>query len=228
MKTSNFNTWLEISESAYKSNLSFFRKMLPDTTEFSVVIKSNAYGHGITGIASLASKHGADSFCVHSLEEALLLRKNNFLQDILIMGPVLQSRLKEVLQNDFRIVLYNFESFLLLAELSRKLNKRARIHLKLETGTYRQGINSQDLHKFLKKIDQFSLPPIEGAYTHFANIEDTTNHRYAFEQLELFNKIWSLLISFFNEERSNGYGSKSAPPVPTIYCFIFIVFSELF
>jgi alanine racemase len=193
MKTSNFNTWIEISESAYKSNLSFFRKLLPDTTEFSVVIKSNAYGHGIAEIASLASKHGADSFCVHSLEEALFLRKKNILQDILIMGPVLQSQLEEVIENDFRIVLYNFESFMLLAKLSRKLKKRARIHLKLETGTYRQGITSQDLHRFLQNINQFSLPSIEGAYTHFANIEDTTNHRYAFEQLELFNKMTDMI-----------------------------------
>jgi alanine racemase len=193
MNTNNLNTWLEISETAYKSNLSFFRKLLPRETEFSVVIKSNAYGHGLAEIAALATNHGADSFCVHSLEEALSLKKNGFQQDVLIMGPVLRSRLPEVVQNDFRIVLYNLESFLQLAEISHKLKKKTRIHLKLETGTFRQGIIETDLPKFLQNRKKFSYPAIEGAYTHFANIEDTTNHQYAFGQLKLFQNMIDMI-----------------------------------
>ena len=71
MNTHKFTSWLEISESAYKANLSFFKQRLPQQTEFSVVVKSNAYGHGMAEIAQLAAKHGAESFCVHALDEAL-------------------------------------------------------------------------------------------------------------------------------------------------------------
>ena len=74
MHTENLNTWVEISEPAYANNLAFFKKLIPETTEFSVVVKANAYGHGLKEIAELADRYGADSFCVHTLQEALLLR----------------------------------------------------------------------------------------------------------------------------------------------------------
>ena len=189
MNTQNLNTWLEISESAYKSNLTFFKSLLSPETEFSVVIKSNAYGHGMLEIAELAVRHGADSFCVHSLEEALELRQNDFHQDILIMGPVLLSGLDKVVENNIRVVLYNMESLQQLEKSARKFKKQARIHLKLETGTYRQGILAADLSGFLKKARQSDRVTIEGAYTHFANIEDTTNHDYAYRQLKIFQEM---------------------------------------
>lgn len=193
MDKSQFTSWLEISEKAYSHNLKFFRSRLKPSTEFSVVIKSNAYGHGMAQIASLAMKHGADSFCVHSLEEALELRKLGITRDILIMGPVLLNRLEEVIDHDLRLVLYNPEAVQELHRLTEKTGKKVRIHLKLETGTYRQGIERADLPSFLKKIKQSPLIILDGAYTHFANIEDTTSHEYAFRQLALFYQMTEMI-----------------------------------
>jgi alanine racemase len=183
------NSWLEISESAYAKNLSFFKERLPKNTEFSVVVKSNAYGHDMQQMTALAVKHGADSFCVHSLEEAINLRNRGYRQNILIMGPVLLQDLDEVIANDLRLVVYNPETIDRLKKLTEKTKKNVRIHLKLETGTYRQGIDPEDLDSLLEKIRKSPLIKLEGAYTHFANIEDTTNHNYAFHQLELYNKL---------------------------------------
>ncbi len=191
MNSIKANSWVEISEAAYAHNLGFFRKKIRGGTEFSVVIKSDAYGHGMLEIAKLAIKHGADSFCVHSLDEAIALRENGFGQDILIMGPVLLSRLGEVIEKDFRIALYNKESVAELDRLTRKMNRPVRVHLKLETGTYRQGIDRRDLPGFLKKLKEANLVRPEAAYTHFANIEDTTNHDYALQQLKYFNEMSS-------------------------------------
>jgi alanine racemase len=193
MNKSQYTSWLEISEMAYSHNLKFFRSRLKPSTEFAVVIKSNAYGHGMAQIASLAMKHGADSFCVHSLEEALELRKLGIARDILIMGPVLLNRLDKVIDQDLRLVLYNPEALEELHRLTQKTGKKVRIHLKLETGTYRQGIDRDDLPSFLKKIKQSPLITLEGAYTHFANIEDTTSHEYAFRQLDLFHQMTEMI-----------------------------------
>jgi alanine racemase len=200
MNKKDLTTWLEISESAYAKNLAFFNQRLPKHTEFSVVVKSNAYGHGILEIARLAVKHGADSFCVHTLDEALQLRHNTFRQDILIMGPVMRSRLKEVVQNDFRLILYNKEVLAMLKKITRELKRPVRAHLKLETGTYRQGIAETDLPEFLGILKNTPLIHTEGAYTHFSNIEDTTNHEYAFQQLSLFQKMVNTIKDFgFND-----------------------------
>jgi len=200
MNKKDLTTWLEISESAYAKNLAFFNQRLPKHTEFSVVVKSNAYGHGILEIARLAVKHGADSFCVHTLDEALQLRHNGFRQDILIMGPVMRSRLKEVVQNDFRLILYNKEVLAMLKKITQELKRPVRVHLKLETGTYRQGIAETDLPEFLGILKNTPLIHTEGAYTHFSNIEDTTNHEYAFQQLSLFQKMANTIKDFgFND-----------------------------
>jgi alanine racemase len=189
MNPPDLNNWIEISDSAYRHNLQFFKNQLAETTEFSVVIKSYAYGHGTKVIANLANKHGADSFCVHSLDEAIELRQQGITRDILIMGPVLLSRLSEVIRQDLRLVVYNIEAIQCLKKLTKEMKHAVRIHLKLETGTYRQGIQEEDLAKFLSELRNSKLLKLEGIYTHFANIEDTTNHDYAYHQLNLFNKM---------------------------------------
>jgi alanine racemase len=189
MVKEKLNSWLEISESAHKKNMDFFKQRIPVKTEFSVVIKSNAYGHGMQQMAGLAAKYGADSFCVHSLEEALSLRNWGFRQNILIMGPVLLQDLDEVIANDLRLVVYNSETIDRLKKLTEKMSKNVRIHLKLETGTYRQGIDPEDLSSFLERLERSPRVKLEGAYTHFANIEDTISHDYAFRQLDLYNNM---------------------------------------
>ncbi len=187
MDTQRLNTWLEISEGAYAHNLAFFRRLVGPAVELAVVVKSNAYGHGIELVAGLAARHGADSFCVHSLDEALRLRRAGFGQDVLIMGHVPLARLAEAVVEDFRLVLYNRESARRLAELAPALGT-VRLHLKIETGTYRQGIDDPELGWFLEFLRRHRILRIDGVTTHFANIEDTTDPSYADHQLERFHR----------------------------------------
>lgn len=183
------NTWIELSESAYAHNLKFFRRHIGPETELSVVVKANAYGHGWQSIARLAIKHGADSFCVHSLDEALKLRRSGFQQNILIMGHVLLDRLEDVVRENFRLVVFNRETLSSLNKITNRLNKLVRIHLKLETGTYRQGIDQRELEWFLKQLKKAPRVILEAVYTHFANIEDTTSYDYADFQKYTFNQL---------------------------------------
>lgn len=218
MKIKDLTTWLEISESAYAANLAFFKQRLPRNTELSVVVKSNAYGHGMAEITRLAAKHGADSFCVHTLDEAIQLRQWGYTQDILIMGPVMISRLDEVIDNNFRLILYNREVLSALRKITHELQKPVRVHLKLETGTYRQGIAEKDLSDFLEQFQNESLIILEGVYTHFANIEDTTNHDYAFQQLGLFKKMTQTIKKHgFNKIKCHTACSAAALLFPETY-----------
>ncbi|MDA8020057.1 MAG: alanine racemase [Thermoanaerobaculia bacterium] len=185
--TSGLNSWIEISDSAYATNLDFFRGLVGDTVELSAVVKSNAYGHGLREIADLAIRHGADSFCVHGLEEALELREAGFEQDILVMGHVPLARVVAAVDHDLRVVLYSLESARRLAEVATE-DRPARVHLKIETGTHRQGVDGDELGMILEYLKSASTVRVEGVYTHFANIEDTTDHRYARTQVARFRK----------------------------------------
>lgn len=185
--TTGLNSWIEISESAYASNLAFFRRLVGEDVELSAVVKSNAYGHGLLEVAGLAARHGADSFCVHALEEALALREAGFEQDVLILGHVPLARLDSVVEHDFRVVLYQLESARRLAEVAPEA-RPARVHLKIETGTHRQGVEGAELDTLLEFLRSTPTVRVEGVYTHFANIEDTTDHRYARSQAESFQR----------------------------------------
>lgn len=182
------NSWVEISQSAYARNLAFFRRRVGPEVELSAVVKSNAYGHGLEEIARLAIRHGADSFCVHALDEALALRRAGFDQDVLIMGHVPLARLGEVVIEDFRLVLYDSDTARRLAGEAKVSSRQARVHLKIETGTHRQGLDGVALEALLKEIrNNLSELEVEGVYTHFANIEDTTRHDVAQQQMARFD-----------------------------------------
>lgn len=189
MDTRGLNSWIEVSRAAYLHNLGFFRRLVGPEVELAAVVKANAYGHGWRGVAELAAAGGADSFCVHSLEEALALRAAGFARDVLIMGHVPLARAGEAVAHDFRCVLFSREAATALAGAAREQGRRARVHLKLETGTYRQGVDDDELPWFLDFLGHHPEVRLEGAYTHFANIEDTTDHRFAERQLRRFEEL---------------------------------------
>ena len=186
MDTASLNTWIELSETAYRKNLDFVRGRLGPGVELAAVVKSNAYGHGWREIAGLALKHGAHSLCVHSLEEARNLREAGISADILVLGHVPLARLEEAVALGLRLILYNLESLERLAEITTRRGERVRVHLKVETGTYRQGVEEDEIDAFAQSLRANPRIELEGCATHFANIEDTTDHSYAESQLARF------------------------------------------
>ncbi|MEM1176717.1 MAG: alanine racemase [Acidobacteriota bacterium] len=184
--TRHLNSWLEIDGDAYRHNLRFLRDAVGPAVELSAVVKSNAYGHGLEAIARLAIDGGADSFCVHSIDEALALRALGFGEDILVMGHIPLARLREAVAHNLRIVLFNRETVEELGTLAEAVGVRPRVHLKIETGTHRQGLAGAELDSLIEALERHPAIDIEGAYTHFADIEDTTDHAYAQGQLSRF------------------------------------------
>lgn len=186
LSSRDLTTWIEISKSAYAGNLRFVRRRVGPDVEISAVVKANGYGHGWEIIAQLAADHGAGSFCVHSLEEALQLRQAGHRQDILLLGQVMRRRLSEVVQQGLTLAIFDQSSAEALATTCRKLQRAAKVHLKIETGTHRQGLCGDELRGVVETLKKEPLIDIEGAYTHYANIEDTTRHDYAEHQKERF------------------------------------------
>ncbi len=182
----DLTTWIEISESAYAGNLRFVRRLVGPEVEISAVVKANGYGHGWELIARLAADHGGGSFCVHSLEEALQLRHAGHRQDILLLGQVMRRRLPEVAEQGLTLAIFDPGSADALVATCRRLRRSVKVHLKIETGTHRQGLCDEELRAVVETLKKEPRIDIEGAYTHYANIEDTTRHDYAEHQQERF------------------------------------------
>jgi alanine racemase len=186
--------WIEINEKALVHNLKLIRKLLKPKTKLLFTVKANAYGHGLKEIALICEKNNlVDVYGVHSIEEALTLREIGVKRDILILGYVEESELIYALEKNIKFTVYNLSMIKKLNSIAKKISKKAVIHLKVETGTGRQGILKKDWGKirdFLKKAENIDF---EGISSHFANIEDTTDHSYAEYQFKRFTDFTGIV-----------------------------------
>ncbi len=183
-------TWVEINKKALEKNVKQFKKLIGNKVKLMSVIKANAYGHGLIKTAKIVLKSGADQIGIDSVDEAISLRKAGINSPILILGYTLVSRLKDVVKNNLIQTVYNKETIEKLGKLKGAI---AKIDLKVETGTFRQGLEKKQLLELSKLIKKYPNIKIEGAHTHYANIEDTTNHNYAQKQLQKFKYIIDFL-----------------------------------
>ena len=188
MRASHLN-WVEISKENLLQNISVIRDLIGKSRKLMAVVKSNAYGHGMIEISEIILKGFVDWLGVNSIEEGIELRNNKINVPILVLGYVPLRDLENAINNDLRLTVYNIETVKKLEEIGMKLNKDIPIHIKVETGTNRQGIMGKRLSTLLDFIRGNSSLKLEGISTHFANIEDTTDHSYAQFQLDEFKRI---------------------------------------
>ncbi|MBD3360861.1 alanine racemase [Candidatus Peregrinibacteria bacterium] len=188
-------TWVEISREALIKNIRQFREIVGPDRILCPCVKANAYGHGLVGCSKTFLEAGADWLGVNALYEARVLRDSGIDAPIYILGYVPLDSLEEAVELNCRLVVYNKKIIEKLAELTEKAGKMLNVHIKVETGNNRQGVLMDDIVDFAKYIKSFEKIELEGIATHFANIEDTTDHSYAEHQLNKFMKAVSLLES---------------------------------
>jgi len=187
-------TWVEINAEAIRGNLKTFRSIIPERCSMMAVVKANAYGHGLSVVAPIAAAH-AEWLGVNTLDEALAVRDLGVGKPVLILGYTELERLEAVVHSGFRQVVYRVDAAAALAQAAAQRNTRADIHLKIETGTHRQGIPVAELPDFLRQIRRMDHLNVEGVYTHFANIEDTLDPSFAQLQLQRFRQALDVLDS---------------------------------
>lgn len=160
------------------------------------VVKSNAYGHGMVLTSKLLSKISKKRelwFGVDSPGEAIALKEADIKNPILILGYTPLEELTEVIRANIRLTIYNLETAVKASKIAKKFKKIVKVHIKVDTGTTRQGVGDEDLVKFVRAVKKLKNIEIEGVSTHYANIEDTTDHSYAAAQLKRFIKAISSL-----------------------------------
>ena len=177
---------VEISRAALVHNIREFRRLVGPRRKFLAVVKANAYGHGLSLVARVAAESGVDWLGVNSVEEGAALRDGGLNLPILVLGYAPLRDLGEAVARDLRLVVYNKETAARLAREARKAGKTAAVHVKVETGTHRQGVAARDVASFVRNLRAYGNLVVEGLSSHFANIEDTTRHDYPRRQLDAF------------------------------------------
>jgi alanine racemase len=185
-------TWIETDTQALRRNLDTLRSVLPAGTGLMAVVKGNAYGHGLDIVARAAADR-AEWLGVNSLEEALAVRRLGIENPTAILGHTELEQLDKVAANNFRQVVYREDVAAGLSRRAMEQSRTAHVHLKIETGTHRQGIPLDQLPAFVAHLQTLPNLNIEGIYTHFANIEDTLEPAFAQLQLARFREAIRIL-----------------------------------
>jgi alanine racemase len=182
MSTPQSTSWIEIGAGALAHNIRTFRGLVGSERELSVVVKSNAYGHGLLEVARIAYEAGADWLDVFNIDEAFALRDAGVALPILVFGPTPAAALPRAAREGVRVTAADPTA---AAAMTTAGADGLLVHVKLETGTHRQGF----LPERFDAVEALAAAPgltVEGAYTHFADIEDTTDHSFAMRQLDTF------------------------------------------
>jgi len=185
-------TWVNISKSAIYHNVKQLIKIIGNKTELMPIVKSNAYGHDLVLMAKIFSKTKIKWIGVVGLDEALILRKNNIRKKILVLSFFNPRQLKKAVQQNISLTIYTLGATKQISSIAKKINKKANIHIKLDTGTSRLGFLANKSFEVIKQISKLDHINIEGIYSHLADAENI-NQIVTNKQNELFKEILSKL-----------------------------------
>ena len=183
--------WLEIDLNRIKHNIEEFIKVLGDTN-IGVVVKSNAYGHGLVEVARTAEEAGASYLFVVSIEEGVKLREAGIKNPVIVIGYVPEWAADLAARNNISVALYSFNHLKGFEIELAKSGLKVKVHVKIDTGIGRFGILPNEALNFFGEIKKCKHIETEGIYTHFADAE-TPEIAYTNKQVKLFYSVLNKL-----------------------------------
>lgn len=186
-------SWIDIDRRAITRNVTNLAGLAGPKVEVAASAKANGYGHGLAEIVNILSDTTVSYLALHNTGEAESARSAGWTRKILLVGGIAPEDLDAVIRLDLEPTVFEPSFLELLGRVCRKSHLSVRVHLKLETGTHRQGLCEKELDAVAAIVKKYPELAITGVSTHFANIEDTTDHSYAMAQLRQFRRLVSVL-----------------------------------
>ena len=179
--------WAEIDLSASVYNIRRIRSLLAPNVKVLAMVKAEAYGHGMAGVARAAERAGASLLGFASLSEALALNEARSLPR-LVVGWTPGWLAESAIQNDVACTLCDLETAGEFARAAQAIGKPARVHVKVDTGMHRLGFVPDEAADAIAKIASLEGLVLEGVFTHFAKA-DEADPAYTYGQFEKFKRI---------------------------------------
>ncbi|TDD95940.1 alanine racemase [Flavobacterium cellulosilyticum] len=186
------NSLIELNQKAYQTNIDFLKKTFGDKITLSSVVKGNAYGHGIGEFVTMAYGYGVTHFSVFDVEEAKAVFAA--LQDkvtIMVMGLVKDEDMEWVIGNAIEFFVFDKNRLTKAQKIAEKLQRKAIVHIEVETGMNRTGFEKSDLKSvlaILKKEKEHLF--FKGLCTHYAGAESLENYDRVNHQIKKFEEIY--------------------------------------
>lgn len=186
MLRERYATWVEIDLDAIASNVSYFAAL--SDAQVMAVVKADGYGHGASEVAAAALRGGASWLAVARSEEALELRAEGLETPILVLGLAPAQCLSDLISADVSMAVWSSAQAAEAAETASKMDHKARLHLKVDTGMSRLGVQGDDALRMARVLAASEAIRFEGVFSHYARADEpeqgaTDQQRAAFKGL---------------------------------------------
>ncbi len=188
-------SFVEVNTASLRHNFSAVKSIVPKDAHIMAVVKANAYGAGAIKASEIFLQEGANYLGVATLDEALELRSHFSKTPILILGYSPNSNASMLIDNDLSAMIFSLEQAEVFSQMALKSQKRLKIHLKIDTGMHRLGLepNFKSI-EIIKKIRALKGLEVEGIFTHLSNA-DAKIKTHAKNQMKAFNAFLEQLLN---------------------------------
>ncbi|BAJ58000.1 alanine racemase, biosynthetic [Helicobacter pylori F32] len=188
-------SFVEVNSASLRHNFSAVKSIVPKDAHIMAVVKANAYGAGAIKASEIFLQEGANYLGVATLDEALELRSHFSKTPILILGYSPNANASMLIDNDLSAMIFSLEQAEVFSQMALKSQKRLKIHLKIDTGMHRLGLepNFKSI-EIIKKIRALKGLEIEGIFTHLSNA-DAKIKTHAKNQMKAFNAFLEQLLN---------------------------------
>lgn len=187
-------SFVEVDTASLRHNFSAVKSIVPKDAHIMAVVKANAYGVGAIKASEIFLQEGANYLGVATLDEALELRSHFSKTPILILGYSPNANASMLIDNDLSAMIFSLEQAEIFSQMALKSQKRLKVHLKIDTGMHRLGLepNFKSIET-IKKIHALKGLEVEGIFTHLSNA-DTKIKTHAKNQMKAFNAFLEQLL----------------------------------
>lgn len=162
-------TFVEVDLAAIRHNVKTL-KQLSGSARMMASVKANAYGHGLVEVSQMLEAEGISALGVAYIEEALELRRHGVSVPILVFGGLLQDQLELYLTNEVDVTASSVSKLEQIDETARRMGRRARVHLKIDTGLERLGVHYYSAHTLFDAALRTRHVDVVGVFSHFADV----------------------------------------------------------
>ncbi|GAA8232433.1 alanine racemase [Helicobacter pylori] len=188
-------SFVEVNTASLRHNFSAVKSIVPKDAHIMAVVKANAYGAGAIKASEIFLQEGANYLGVATLDEALELRSHFSKTPILILGYSPNANASMLIDNDLSAMVFSLEQAEVFSQMALKSQKRLKVHLKIDTGMHRLGLepNFKSIET-IKKIRALKGLEVEGIFTHLSNA-DAKIKTHAKNQMKAFNAFLEQLLN---------------------------------
>ena len=193
MLKQNHRAWVEINLEAIKYNVAQLKSLLTSPTQLMAIVKADAYGHGAVDISQAAIAAGAEWLGVATIPEGIQLRNAGITAPIVVLGATNGiDEIKAIAEYRLQPTISNSKQALIYHEVLSSLQAKVSVHLKIDTGMSRLGVDWQEAIAFVQLVRHLPNLEINSIYSHFATADDC-DRQFMELQAQRFEQVIAML-----------------------------------